>query len=102
MNTRIFPNAALPAPRATLRRRDAMAGAVRQATSLWRSVRGFFEPAPSRTSGFAELADLDARLLRDVGAPEHLLACALARAEARRDAHDALRAGQNSGGWRGW
>lgn len=49
-----------------------------------------------------DLADLDARALRDIGASPRLLARAEARCEARRADRDALRLGAASAGWRHW
>ncbi len=50
----------------------------------------------------AGLLELDARTLRDIGAPEGLQARAMRRRQARRDRLDDLRAGGAAGDWQGW
>jgi hypothetical protein len=47
------------------------------------------------------LSRLDARTLRDIGAPERLLARALARRETQRF-HDDLTLGLGASAWRHW
>jgi len=74
---------------------------------LWRwIVESRFRPraAARRPVAIAEddLADLDARTLRDIGASPRLLACAQARHDARRDERAALRLGVASASWRHW
>lgn len=49
-----------------------------------------------------ELVELDARTLRDIGAPDSLLAKAHARQEAQREERDVLRLGIAAGAWRHW
>lgn len=48
------------------------------------------------------LLELDARTLRDIGAPPALLARAQRRRQSQRDRHDDLRAGGAAGDWQGW
>ena len=50
----------------------------------------------------AALVGLDASTLRDIGAPERLLARALAHRETQRGDRDALRLGIASGAWQHW
>ena len=50
----------------------------------------------------SDLADLDARTLRDIGASPQLLAHAQARCEARSEERGALRLGAAAAGWRHW
>ena len=47
------------------------------------------------------LAGLDARTLHDIGAPDHLLARAVAYRDAQRR-HDDLTQGIGAAGWRHW
>jgi hypothetical protein len=51
---------------------------------------------------FADLRQLDSRLLRDIGAPDHLLARALAHRDSGRAERDALRLGIASAAWQHW
>jgi hypothetical protein len=48
------------------------------------------------------LVGLDARVLRDIGAPDRLLARALTHREILRGDRDALRLGIASGAWHHW
>ena len=50
----------------------------------------------------AELDDLDARTLADIGAPDRLLARAMAWREAQLQEREGLRAGLASGAWHHW
>ena len=61
-------------------------------------------PTASATpqSSHDELAGLDARTLRDIGAPDALLARAHARQDAQREELAALRVGIAAGAWRHW
>jgi len=59
--------------------------------------------ADARTARLHDsLLELDARTLRDIGAPHALQARALGRRRAQRDRHDELRAGGAGGDWQGW
>ncbi|MEP6876617.1 MAG: hypothetical protein ABI887_19850 [Burkholderiales bacterium] len=82
-------------------------------TLHWPSLSWFWSAWPRRGSPTAprvrdrdtdldELADLDLRILRDIGAPEPLLSRALARRDACDQRLDELRLGSASGGWRHW
>lgn len=84
------------------RRREVAAGAVRRIASLWCRATAWLAPTARAADDFIELAELDSHTLRDIAAPEHLLAAAHGRAEAQCDARDALREGRDAGGWRSW
>jgi len=49
-----------------------------------------------------ELVELDAHMLADIGAPDHLLDRAMARREVRRQEREGLRVGLASGAWQHW
>jgi hypothetical protein len=49
-----------------------------------------------------DLTGLDARTLRDIGAPDSLLARAHSRQDAQREERAALRVGIAAGAWRHW
>ena len=68
-----------------------------------RWLRQLATPAhrPTR-DGLDDLAELDARTLADIGAPDRLLARAMARREAQLQERDGLRAGLASGAWHHW
>ncbi|MEO8807062.1 MAG: hypothetical protein ABI433_13360 [Burkholderiaceae bacterium] len=71
------------------------------AARAWSNKRR--QAAEDRTAHLHDsLLDLDARTLRDIGAPAVMLARALGRRQAQRDRHDDLRAGGAAGDWRGW
>ena len=75
--------------------------------SLWRRiVESRFRPGTptvQRTDiDDNDLADLDARTLRDIGASPQLMARAQARSDARCDERGALRLGAAAAGWRHW
>ena len=74
---------------------------------LWRwIVESRFRPrvpaVPCTDIDDSDLADLDARTLRDIGASPQLLACARARHDARCEERGALRIGAAAAGWRHW
>ena len=49
-----------------------------------------------------ELVELDAHTLADIGAPDPLLARAMARREMQRQERESLRVGLASGAWHHW
>lgn len=65
-----------------------------------RQWRRLAAPAPRPVHG--DLAELDARTLADIGAPDRLIARAMARREMRLNEREGLRAGLASGAWRHW
>jgi hypothetical protein len=74
---------------------------------LWRWIvesrfRPRAETAPRTDIDDGDLADLDSRTLRDIGASPQLLARAQARNDARCDERHALRLGAAAAGWRHW
>ena len=63
------------------------------------------EPASSSRKRFMprslhdELSELDERTLRDIGAPDDVLASAHSKREAQRQDHENLRRGVSASGW---
>jgi hypothetical protein len=70
------------------------------ARGWYRQRRAAAEAASARSHH--SLIELDARTLRDIGAPHALQARAQGRRQARRDRRDDLRAGGSAGDWQGW
>ena len=74
---------------------------------LWRwIVESRFRPhvrtVPRTDIDDSDLADLDVRTLRDIGASPQLLARAQARCDARCEERGSLRLGAAAAGWRHW
>lgn len=70
------------------------------AVAVWRRWRRSTRPRTAPAVDLDALAELDARTLRDIGAPDALLARELARREDRpRRPHELFR---DSGDWRHW
>ena len=67
---------------------------------LRRGVRST-RPRADATDELGSLAELDARTLHDIGAPDRLLARALAR-QAQKRRHDDLTLGIGVSAWRHW
>ena len=91
----------LPAPvhTATLRLpwiRDGLTSVVTGWRDAWRLHRCRVETRRE----IALAAELDPRVLRDIGAPDHLFAEALARRQAAEDHRERLLRG--AGGWQHW
>ncbi len=59
-------------------------------------------PARAPATRYDELAELDAHTLADIGAPERLLARAMARRDVQRQERESLRIGLASGAWQHW
>ena len=64
---------------------------------LARQWRRLATPAPDD-----DLVELDAHTLADIGAPDRLLARAMARREVQRQERESLRVGLASGAWHHW
>lgn len=66
-----------------------------------RQWRRLAAPAPQSWHD-DEIIELDAHTLVDIGAPDHLLARAMARREMLLQQHEGLRVGLASGAWHHW
>ena len=85
--------------------RDAGAALAQALHRWWRalSMGRNVVAAPARPADtLDELVGLDARILRDIGAPDRLLARALAHRDTERGERDALHLGSASGAWQHW
>ncbi|MES2098969.1 MAG: hypothetical protein V4569_04060 [Pseudomonadota bacterium] len=69
------------------------------------ALHGWFArhwPRRTPATPYDELTELDAHTLADIGAPERLLARAMARRDVQRQGRESLRIGLASGAWHHW